>query len=125
MGCTDYSPTSAIRCFLTQTYLATGVIPSQINENWAFEPTVIKYARNVDTGEVTLGRLLTAISDAQRLGRGFAAGEYLAAVTDLVLPHVDVDDFGIAFAAFHGCRKDVSLLLSRRDLLESFNGMVL
>ncbi|MCX7537545.1 M3 family metallopeptidase [Corynebacterium sp. P5875] len=59
--------------------------PSQLNENWAFDPAVIRnYARHVDTGEVIPGRLLTAISDARQFGQGFAAGEYLgAAVIDL------------------------------------------
>ncbi|MCK7636524.1 M3 family metallopeptidase [Corynebacterium pygosceleis] len=59
--------------------------PSQINENWAFDPEVIRnYARHVDTGEVIPDHLLTAVADARQFGQGFAAGEYLgAAVIDL------------------------------------------
>lgn len=54
--------------------------PSQINENWALEPAIVKsYARHVDTGEVISDEMLTAIKTASEFGQGFATAEYLAA----------------------------------------------
>lgn len=54
--------------------------PSQINENWAFEPEILKnYARHVDTGEVIPNHLLAAVGQRQKFGQGFATVEYLAA----------------------------------------------
>ena len=54
--------------------------PSQINENWAFEPAIVRhYARHVDTGEVIPTGLLDAVRDARQFGQGFATSEYLAA----------------------------------------------
>lgn len=56
--------------------------PSQINENWAFEPFVLKnYARHVETGEVIPDELLHAVEKARLWGQGFATVEYLAAAT--------------------------------------------
>ncbi|MFP7364331.1 M3 family metallopeptidase [Corynebacterium callunae] len=54
--------------------------PSQINENWAFDPAVVRnYARHVETGEVIPDSLLQAIEAAKQFGQGFATAEYLAA----------------------------------------------
>ena len=54
--------------------------PSQINENWAFDPDIARhYARHVDTGEVIPQELLDAVIDARQFGQGFATSEYLAA----------------------------------------------
>lgn len=54
--------------------------PSQINENWAFDPAVVKnYARHVDTGEILPAPLLAAVKQAEQFGQGFATAEYLAA----------------------------------------------
>jgi hypothetical protein len=54
--------------------------PSQINENWAFEPAIVKnYARHVDTSEVIPDQLLAAVERGQKFGQGFATVEYLAA----------------------------------------------
>ena len=54
--------------------------PAQINENWAFDPAVVRnFARHVDTGEVIPERLLDAVVEARRFGQGFATSEYLAA----------------------------------------------
>ncbi len=54
--------------------------PSQINENWAFDPAVVRnFARHVDTGEVIPDRLLDAVIEARQFGQGFATSEYLAA----------------------------------------------
>ena len=54
--------------------------PSQINENYAFAPEIIRnYARHVDTGEVIPDALLEAVRQARTFGQGFATAEYLAA----------------------------------------------
>ncbi len=54
--------------------------PSQINENWAFDPAVVRnYARHHETGEVIPDSMLEAIEEAKQFGQGFATSEYLAA----------------------------------------------
>ncbi|GAA1471916.1 M3 family metallopeptidase [Corynebacterium felinum] len=59
--------------------------PSQINENWAFDPAILRnYARHVDTGELIPDELVEAISAARQFGQGFGTSEYLAsAIIDL------------------------------------------
>lgn len=54
--------------------------PSQINENWALDPAVVRnYAFHVDTGEPIPQELLDSIEVAKQFGQGFATTEYLAA----------------------------------------------
>lgn len=59
--------------------------PSQINENWAVDPTILRhYARHVDTQEPIPDTLVNAIHVSRQFGQGFATSEYLAAaVIDL------------------------------------------
>lgn len=53
--------------------------PSQINENWAFDPRVLaNYARNAG-GEPIPAELVRAIEEAKQFGQGFATSEYLGA----------------------------------------------
>jgi peptidyl-dipeptidase Dcp len=55
-------------------------LPSQIMENWAFEPEVMKtYARHWKTGEVIPQELIDKITKAGTFNQGFATTEYLAA----------------------------------------------
>jgi peptidyl-dipeptidase Dcp len=55
-------------------------LPSQIMENWATEPQVLKmYARHWKTGEVMPDALIDKIQNASKFGNGFIKGEYLAA----------------------------------------------
>lgn len=55
-------------------------LPSQIMENWAMEPQVLKqYARHWKTGQVIPQALIAKIQKASRYGQGFATGEYLQA----------------------------------------------
>lgn len=55
-------------------------VPSQIMENWAFEPDVLKvYAKHYKTGEVIPGALVDKIKKAEQYGQGFATVEYIAA----------------------------------------------
>lgn len=55
-------------------------LPSQIMENWAFEPEVLKvYAKHYKTGEVIPQELIDKLKKASHFNQGFATVEYLAA----------------------------------------------
>lgn len=75
--------------------------PSQINENYAFAPEIVRnYARHVDTGEVIPEHLLDAVQKSRQFGQGFATAEYLAACAiDLAWHSLD-DDTPHDIAAF-------------------------
>lgn len=54
--------------------------PSQINENWALEPSILtNYAVHVRTGEPIPAELVESVKKARTAGEGFATVEYLAA----------------------------------------------
>lgn len=55
-------------------------LPSQIMENWAFEPKVLTvYAKHYETGEAIPQELVDKMKKAALFNQGFAAVEYLAA----------------------------------------------
>ena len=55
-------------------------LPSQIMENWAMEPEVLKdYARHYKTGEPIPEALAAKIKKSRAFGEGFATTEYMAA----------------------------------------------
>ncbi|MFN2370136.1 MAG: M3 family metallopeptidase, partial [Candidatus Krumholzibacteriia bacterium] len=55
-------------------------LPSQIMENWAFEPQVLDmYARHHETGEPMPAELKAKIAAAKHFNQGFATTEYVAA----------------------------------------------
>jgi peptidyl-dipeptidase Dcp len=55
-------------------------LPSQIMENWAIHPEVIRsYARHYQTGETIPDALIERIAEAGHFNQGFATTEYLAA----------------------------------------------
>jgi peptidyl-dipeptidase Dcp len=55
-------------------------LPSQIMENWALHPEVLKlYARHYETGEPMPDELIAKIEKSSRFNQGFATVEYLAA----------------------------------------------
>lgn len=55
-------------------------LPSQIMENWALEPEVLKvYAKHWKTGEVIPAALVEKILRARKYGEGFRTTEYMAA----------------------------------------------
>jgi len=55
-------------------------LPSQVMENWASEPEVMKYyAKNYKTGEVIPDRLIEKIQKSGTFNQGFITVEYLAA----------------------------------------------
>lgn len=67
---------------LTGTAVATDFVelPSQIMENWATDPAVLKmYARHYRTGEPIPDELIEKIKKSKYFNQGFAATEYLAA----------------------------------------------
>lgn len=55
-------------------------LPSQVMENWATEPTVMKqYAFHYETGEVIPDELIAKLTNSGTFGQGFGTTEYLAA----------------------------------------------
>jgi peptidyl-dipeptidase Dcp len=55
-------------------------LPSQIMENWAMQPEVLKmYAKHYKTGEVIPQELITKIHDSRFFNQGFETLEYIAA----------------------------------------------
>ena len=55
-------------------------LPSQVMENWAMEPEMLKlYARHYKTGEVIPDALVAKMKKAATFGQGFATVEYMAA----------------------------------------------
>ncbi len=55
-------------------------LPSQIMENWAAEPEVMKvYAKHYKTGEVISDELIEKMKASSKFNQGFATVEYLAA----------------------------------------------
>jgi len=76
-------------------------LPSQINENWAFEPEVLAtYAFHYETGEVIPRELVDKLQAAANFNQGFITGELCAAsILDMKwhelssIDGVDVDAF--------------------------------
>ncbi len=57
-----------------------GELPSQIMENWAFEPDVLKvYARHYQTSDPIPPALVDKLKKSEQFNQGFATVEYLAA----------------------------------------------
>jgi len=55
-------------------------LPSQVMENWAFEPEVLRqYARHYRTGEPIPDQLIAKIKNSRTFNQGFKTVEYLAA----------------------------------------------
>lgn len=57
-----------------------GELPSQVMENWAGEPEVLKvYAKHYNTGEVIPDELLGRLMKSMTFNQGFETAEYIAA----------------------------------------------
>jgi peptidyl-dipeptidase Dcp len=55
-------------------------LPSQVMENWATEPEVLRsYAKHYKTGEVMPESLISKITKSAQFNQGFFTGEYIAA----------------------------------------------
>lgn len=55
-------------------------MPSQVFENWAFQPTVLNYyAKHYKTGEIIPTELVEKMEKAGKFNQGFTTTEYLAA----------------------------------------------
>jgi peptidyl-dipeptidase Dcp len=76
-------------------------LPSQIYENWALEPEVLRrHARHVRTGEAMPDALIERIHRARRFNQGFETIEYTAsALVDMAL-HARADAGTLDLAAF-------------------------
>jgi len=73
-------------------------LPSQIMENWALEPALLKtYAKHYETGEVIPDELIAKIDKSGKFNQGFITLEYLAAsFLDLKYHMLDnVDDIDV------------------------------
>lgn len=68
--------------------------PSQINENWALEPSILgNYAFHAETGEPMPADLVEKIKVSRTAGEGFATVEYLgAAAIDLAWHSLTVEE---------------------------------
>lgn len=68
-------------------------LPSQIMENWAAEPEVLKlYAKHYKTGEVIPDALIEKMKKAGTFDQGFATTEYLAAALLDMKYHTAVEE---------------------------------
>jgi len=66
--------------------------PSQVLENWMYEPEVLaKFARHYQTGEVIPQELIEKIQAAAQFGQGFATTEYMAATLLDLAWHTQTD----------------------------------
>ena len=71
-------------------------LPSQIMENWAAEPAVLKmYAKHYKTGEVIPDALVSKLKKAGTFDQGFATTEYLAASLLDLAYHSQTEDITI------------------------------
>ena len=76
-------------------------LPSQIMENWAAEPEVLKiYAKHYKTGEVIPEALVNKLKKAGTFDQGFATTEYLAASLLDLEYHSQTKDIAIDANAF-------------------------
>jgi peptidyl-dipeptidase Dcp len=76
-------------------------LPSQIMENWAGDPNVIRtYARHYKTGEVIPEELITKIQSSGLFNQGFGTVEYLAASLLDLDYHILTDTLNLQVGSF-------------------------
>ncbi|MBI9036012.1 MAG: M3 family metallopeptidase [Bacteroidales bacterium] len=82
-------------------------LPSQIMENWASEPEVLKvYAKHYQTGEVIPDELIQKIQNSGNFNQGFTTVEYLAAALLDMEYHMVSDGKDIDVAKFEQEKMD-------------------
>lgn len=75
--------------------------PSQVLENWMFEPEVLaNFAKHYETGEVIPQALVKKIQAAAQFGQGFATTEYMAASLLDLAWHTQTDTNPVDAASF-------------------------
>ncbi|OYQ43369.1 peptidase M3 [Flavobacterium cyanobacteriorum] len=87
-------------------------LPSQIMENWAAEPEVLKmYARHYKTGEVIPDGLIKKLQESATFDQGFATVEYLAAAYLDLAYHTITDPIGGTITDFENtAMKNIGLI---------------
>jgi peptidyl-dipeptidase Dcp len=81
-------------------------LPSQVNENWAGEPEVLKaYAKHYKTGQAIPDKLIQKIQNSSLFNQGFETVEYLAASV------LDMDYHGVTAA------RDIDVLKFESDAM--------
>lgn len=83
-------------------------LPSQVMENWAFEPEMLKlYAKHYKTGEVIPAELVEKINNAAHFNQGFATVEFLAAgLLDMEYHTLNTVEPGMDVRAFEKASMD-------------------
>lgn len=76
-------------------------LPSQLMENWCYEPEVMRtYARHYETGEVIPDELIERINNAGKFNQGFVETELLSAsILDMDYHMISYDEMQKAIAA--------------------------
>lgn len=89
-------------------------LPSQIMENWASDPEVLKlYAKHYKTGETLPDALIQKMQDAATFDQGFATVEYLAAAYLDMDYHTRIEPITQNIAPFEeDAMKKISLITS-------------
>ncbi|MCU4174060.1 M3 family metallopeptidase [Marinilabiliaceae bacterium N1Y90] len=90
-------------------------LPSQVMENWAGDPAVMKeYARHYETGEVIPDALIEKLKNSGHFNQGFATTEYLAAAlldmnyhTQTEVKDIDVNKFEEDYLAGIGLMPEI------------------
>lgn len=86
-------------------------LPSQIMENWAADPTILKmYAKHYKTGDVIPDVLIEKLEKASKFGQGFATSEYLASsILDMKYHAITEPIQGKAFDYENNAMKSIGL----------------
>lgn len=87
--------------------------PSQVMENWAMHPDVLKnYAKHYETGEVIPAELIKKIQNSSKFNQGFATVEYLAA------SYLDLDWHTLTEAVEHEANEFENQSMNKIGLIE-------
>lgn len=87
--------------------------PSQVMENWAFHPDVLKsYAKHYKTGEIIPKELVDKIENSSLFNQGFATVEYVAAA------YLDMDWHTITEAEAFDANKFENRSMSKIELIK-------